>query len=132
MRTSPDYITHLEPHQVFVFGSNTEGIHGGGAARTALDKFGAVYGQAEGLQGQSYAIVTKDLKRGMRSVTLKSIDEQIDRFLGFADMWAEYEFLVTRFGCELAGFEEAEIATLFKNKKIPSNVLLPESFVKYL
>ena len=37
-------ITQLEPNQIFVFGSNTQGRHGKGAALTAKNKFGAVYG----------------------------------------------------------------------------------------
>ncbi len=132
MRTSPNYITSLQPYQVFVFGSNTEGIHGGGAARMALNDFGAVYGQPDGLQGQSYAIFTKDLKKGMRSVRLDVIEGQIIVMLQVAKSKPELEFLVTRIGCELAGFKESEIAGLFKGKDIPENVLLPESFIKYL
>lgn len=57
-RITPDWITHLEENEIFVFGSNLKGIHGGGAARVALEKFGAVWGQGTGLQGNSYAIPT--------------------------------------------------------------------------
>lgn len=132
MKASPDWITELKPRQVFVFGSNTEGIHGGGAAYIALNKFGAIYGQSEGLQGQSYAIVTKDLQKGMRSVDLKYIEEQISKLLIFAYEHPELEFLVTKIGCELAGFKEIEIADCFSDKVIPENVLLPQSFIDHL
>ena len=57
-RTTPEYITELKPGEIFVFGSNLQGMHGGGAARTAYQKFGAIMGQGVGLQGQSYGIPT--------------------------------------------------------------------------
>lgn len=132
MRTSSNYITSLQPNQVFVFGSNTEGRHSGGAARMAQQKFRAIYGQSRGLQGQSYAIVTKDLRKGMRSVELREIENEVNELLNFATMNTHLEFLVTRIGCELAGFEEREIGKLFKDKAIPDNVLLPQSFLQYL
>lgn len=132
MRTSSDYITSLLPNQVFVFGSNTEGIHGGGAARIANQKFGAIYGQPRGLQGQSYAIVTKDLKKGMRSIELGEIEKEVDELLEFATNNPHLEFLVTRIGCELAGYEEREIGEMFKNKVISDNILLPQAFLRYL
>lgn len=132
MRTSLDYITSLLPNQAFVFGSNSEGIHGGGAARIAHQKFGAIYGKARGLQGQSYAIVTKNLKKGMRSIELSEIEKEVDELLKFATDNPHLEFLVTRFGCELAGYEEREIGEMFKGKAIPNNVLLPQSFLQYL
>ena len=132
MRTSPGFITSLKPNQVFVFGSNTEGIHGGGAARIAHQKFRAIYGQARGLQGQSYAIVTKDLKKGMRSIDLEEIRKEVNELLTFATINPHLEFLVTRFGCELAGYEEREIGEMFRGKVIPDNIILPQSFLQYL
>ena len=65
---TPDYIDRLLPNQIFVFGSNTLGYHTGGASGTARKKFGAVWGQAEGLQGQSYAIPV-DFGKGIRKDT---------------------------------------------------------------
>ena len=115
-----------------MFGSNTGGIHGGGAARIAHQKFGAMYGQARGLQGQSYAIVTKDLKKGMRSIELSEIEKEVDELLKFTADNPHLEFLVTRFGCELAGYEEREIGEMFRGKVIPDNILLPQSFLQYL
>jgi hypothetical protein len=131
IRTSPEWITELKDNQIFVFGSNTEGIHGGGAARMAM-KFGAIYGEPNGPQGRSYAIVTKDLNKGMRSVPLSDIEAQIKNLLSYAARHPHLEILVTKIGCELAGFEVEEIATLFKSKTIPNNVLLPAEFIKYL
>ena len=60
LRITPKWITSLQKDEVFVFGSNINGMHGGGAARVAMDKFGAIWGQGEGLQGQSYAIPTME------------------------------------------------------------------------
>ena len=57
-RITPERISNLRPGEIFVFGSNLAGMHGGGAARIAVDRFGAIMGQGVGLQGQSYAIPT--------------------------------------------------------------------------
>ena len=131
---TPENITSLKPNEIFVFGSNTEGRHGSGTAKIAMDKFGAKYGQAEGLQGQSYAIVTKDLSKGKRSVSLDSIREQIFYLVDRA----KYEDLknnkiyVTKIGTNLAGFTTAEIKELFRQvdyqEGIPDNIILPKEF----
>ena len=85
MKTFTGLITKLEPNQIFVFGSNTQGRHGSGNARAAMDCFGAVYGQAKGLQGQSYAIITKDLTKEVHpSITKETIREQIDMLYALA------------------------------------------------
>lgn len=128
MQYTPEKITSLKPNQVFVFGSNTEGIHGAGAARIAKEQFGAIYGQAEGLQGQSYAIITKDLGKGERSIHLLDIYESIKRLITFAKENPQLEFLVTKIGCNLAGFKEAEIAKLWEGLAIPDNIILPLEF----
>ena len=52
----PERITELKPNEIFLFGSNLAGSHGGGAARLAYNRFGAIWGKGEGLQGQSYAL----------------------------------------------------------------------------
>ena len=70
IKATESIITKLEPNQIFVFGSNTEGIHGSGAAHAARKNFKAIYSVPMGLQGQSYGIITKHLPGGMRSVTL--------------------------------------------------------------
>ena len=109
--------------RIFVFGSNREGRHGMGAALCALRERGAVYGQPEGLQGRSYAIVTKELRRGWPVVRHQEVKEGVSRFLAFAREHPEMTFQMTRIGCGLAGFEDREIAPLFANA--PGNVCLP-------
>ncbi len=128
IRFTPEIIENLLSHQVVVFGSNTEGRHGKGMALTAKQKFGAIYGVAKGIQGQSYAIITKDLSKGMRSVDLSFIKEQIADLYAYAMINKDKEFLVTKIGCSLAGFTEKEISELFHSFQIPNNVLLPQSF----
>ena len=122
---SPDYINSLSPNQVFVFGSNLQGVHGGGAARVALEQFGAVWGQGVGLQGQSYAIPTMH-------GPVSSIKPYVDAFIEFAKHHPESEFLVTRIGCGIAGFRDADMAPLFKGALELDNVRLPLSFLKIL
>lgn len=109
--------------RIFVFGSNREGRHGAGAALDALRRHGAVYGQPEGLQGRSYAIVTKELRRGWPKVELPEVKDGILHFLAFARQHPEMRFEMTRIGCGLAGFVDEEIAPMFVNA--PSNVILP-------
>lgn len=132
MKASPDNITSLTSNEIFVFGSNSAGRHGAGAARLALDSFGAVWGQAYGMQGQTYAIITEDENLKRRSVPISLIQGQIDHFLQVAQRKQALTFLVTKIGCGLAGFKEKEIATLFRGRSIPSNVLLPQSFIDIL
>ena len=124
-RPSPENITHLASNQIFVFGSNLRGAHAGGAARYALDHFGAIWGQGVGLQGQSYAIPTMQ-------GPVSTIKPYIDEFLTFAIQHPEYEFLVTPIGCGIAGFKESEIAPLFKDAANMENVRLPKSFIDYI
>jgi hypothetical protein len=96
---------------IFVFGSNLAGRHGKGAALYARQHFGAIYGQGEGLQGQSYAIPTKDEKLRVRG--LSEIASSIRTFIDFANNNPELEFLITPVGCGLAGFEQSTIKPLF-------------------
>ena len=114
------FITELNEGEVFVFGSNGYGAHNGGAAAMAVAKFGAVMGQAEGLQGRSYAINTMDVMDVMA--------EQIVRFIEFAKEHPELNFFVTEIGCGIAGYKPEEVAPLFKD--VPENVVLPESFLE--
>lgn len=118
---TPDKIKHLHRHEVFVFGSNLAGHHGGGAARLAYQKFGAVWGQGVGLMGQSYAIPT--MQGG-----IESIRPYVDDFIAFAREHPELLFYVTRIGCGIAGFKEREIAPLFRDAIAMENVVLPRSF----
>lgn len=121
----PGKITSLKPNEIFVFGSNLAGSHGGGAALAAWKQFGAVMGQGVGLQGQSYAIPT--MQGGV-----ETIKPYTDEFIAFAASHPELTFLVTRIGCGIAGFSDSDIAPLFREALPLSNVLLPRSFVKVL
>lgn len=115
---------------IFVFGSNRQGRHGKGAALEARQKHGAIYGQAEGLQGNSYAIITKELRKWMPKVTFEEVAVGVKKFLQFAECYYDWQFEVTPIGCGLAGFHPAQIALLFRNA--PPNVLLPQAFIKEL
>ena len=120
---TPNRITELKPNEIFVFGSNLAGAHGGGAARLAYERFGAVWGQGVGLQGQSYAIPT--MQGGV-----ETIKPYVDEFIVFAQSHPELKFLVTQIGCGIAGFKVAEIAPLFQNAIDVANVILPKEFVE--
>lgn len=122
-RVTPDYISKLADGEIFVFGSNLAGQHMGGAARAAYDKFGAVWGQGVGLQGQSYAIPT--MQGGV-----ETIKPYVDDFIEFARTHPGMRFLVTRIGCGIAGFTDAEIAPLFKDAVDVGNICLPDTFWK--
>lgn len=131
-RVSAQYIDTLADKEIFVFGSNTQGEHIGGAARMAI-KWGAIYGQAFGLQGQTFAIPTVDWTAGGR-LSVENIKEYVDKFLDFAKENKDKKFLVTEIGCGIAGFEVSDIAPLFEEalKDEYNNVYLPKSFVDYL
>ena len=122
---TPERITALEPNEIFVFGSNLAGAHGGGAARVAYERFGAIWGLGVGLAGQSYAIPT--MHGGV-----DSIRPYVDQFIEFAKTRKDLKFFVTRIGCGIAGFQDKDIAPLFKNALDVGNIILPKEFVKYL
>ena len=112
---TPERITELRENEIFVFGSNLAGAHGGGAALLAYRKFGAVWGQGVGLQGQSYGIPT--MHGGV-----ETIRPYVDEFIAFAKQHPELTFLVTKIGCGIAGFSVAEIAPLFASALDVENV----------
>lgn len=122
---APDIISHLRHNEIFVFGSNLKGSHGGGAARAALERFGAIMGVGVGLQGQSYAIPT--MQGGV-----DTIRPYVDQFIDFARHRPDLTFLVTRIGCGIAGFTDKDIAPLFRAALPVTNILLPQSFVALL
>ena len=124
-RITPNHITELKPNEIFVFGSNLQGYHGGGAARLAMNQRGAVWGQGTGLQGQTYAIPTMQGGIG-------TIRPYIDQFIKFAQNDPEKTFLVTEIGCGIAGFRPADIAPLFKNAINIPNIWLPQRFWEIL
>lgn len=125
MDYTPENIIELKPNQRFVFGSNGLGIHKKGAALIAYQKFGAIIGQSQGPQGQSYAIITKMNWREEKSSSLKQISEQIYLFLEYANIRSDLEFLVTKLGSSLAGYSIKEIGDIFRSFEIPVNVILP-------
>ena len=120
---TPEHISALKADEIFVFGSNLAGMHGGGAAWAAFKHFGAILGRGVGLQGQSYAIPT--MQGGV-----ETIKPYVDDFIAFAREHTEFFFYVTRIGCGIAGFSDREIAPLFAAATALPNVCLPESFVK--
>lgn len=122
---TPSDISALGNDEVFVFGSNLGGFHGGGAARVALDKFGAEWGNGVGIQGQSYAIPT--MQGGV-----ETIRPYVDDFIKYACRNTDKFFFVTRIGCGIAGFDDADIAPLFANAMGIDNICLPETFVEVL
>ena len=117
-RVTPERITELGENEVFVFGSNLAGAHGGGAALLAYRKFGAIWGQGVGLQGQSYGIPT--MHGGV-----DAIKPYVDEFIEFAKTRPDLTFLVTRVGCGIAGFTNEEISPLFAKAHEVPNIVLP-------
>ncbi len=122
---TPDFINHLNPDEIFVFGSNLHGFHGGGAARVAYEKFGAVWGQGVGLQGQSYAIPTMQ-------GDVETVVPYVNEFIEFAKAHPEKLFYVTRIGCGIAGFMDSDIAPLFAEALDVENIVLPLSFYEII
>lgn len=120
-RITPSFITNLQQNEIFVFGSNLQGNHAGGAARIARLHFGAEMGNGVGPQGQSYAIPT--MQGGV-----ETIKPYVDEFIDYAIRHPEQHFLVTPIGCGIAGFTPSEIAPLFEKAKDIENISLPESF----
>lgn len=134
-KTYSGMIQNLAPNQVFVFGSNTQGKHGKGAALTAKNKFGAIYGQAEGPQGQSYAIITKDLTKNTHpSRTPEQIKEQIHNLYEYARENPDKEFLVAYSGngTNLNAYSNQEMADMFGSEPIPNNIVFEQEFNKLI
>ena len=119
-RITPKWITSLQSDEVFVFGSNLQGLHAGGAAKLAM-QWGAVWGKGVGLQGQTYAIPTMQ-------GDVDTIRPHVDEFISFAKQHPNKRFLVTEIGCGIAGFSVGQIAPLFKKAITVDNIYLPEKF----
>lgn len=122
-RYTPNKITELKENEIFVFGSNLQGFHGGGAAKIAYRSFGAEWGKGIGLYGKSYAIPT--MQGGV-----ETIRPYVDEFIQYAIENPHLVFLVTRIGCGIAGFRDEEIAPLFIDAIDVGNIILPEEFVQ--
>lgn len=113
---------------IFVFGSNEAGIHGAGAAKTALQNYGAVLSKGHGHYGQSYALPTKS--PGLRTLHYNEIHKYVDIFIAYAKDHPEWNFKVTRIGCGLAGLKDEHIASFFK--LAPDNCFFDEAWKPYL
>lgn len=123
-RITPSQINALEEGEIFVFGSNFQGAHMGGAAHVAHERFGAVWGIGEGLQGRSYAIPTME--------GLENLAPAVERFTIFAHQHKELKFYVTAIGCGIAGYQPEQIAPMFLKAAYLLNVYLPLSFWKVI
>lgn len=126
MRYTSEYITKLKPEEIFVFGSNLKGQHGGGAAAIAHKQWGAIWGKGIGLAGQTYAIPTKHDFR--KSLDIDNIRPYVDQFIHFAKAHSELTFLVTKLGTGLAGIPIKKMAPLFSDAKDVPNIILPKEF----
>ena len=113
--------------EVFVFGSNLAGIHGAGAAKVALDKYGALWGKGVGLHGMTYAIPTKD--EFINTLPLHEIKEFVEQFVSDSNFYEDSQYFVTRVGCGLAGYKDEQIASMFKGAK---NCSFAEEWKQYL
>ena len=125
MKCTPENLTHLEQDEIYVFGSNVDGIHDKGDALIAYKYFGAVMGQNSGLQGQSYAIPTMN-------GDIEKMKPYIQDFFELAGEWDQTMFYVTRIGCDIPGITDSARAPLFAEALTLYNVLLPESFLQAL
>lgn len=114
--------------EIFVFGSNLAGIHGAGAAKTAYKKHGARWGMGVGHYGCSYAIPTKD--QHIKTMLHRDVETFVKAFILYAAAHPELDFKVTRIGCGLAGFVDAEIAPMFRDAT--GNVLFDEAWKPWL
>ena len=123
-RITPDWIDQLAENEVFVFGSNPDGSHTGGAAAHAVKHFGAIVGQGEGPQGQSYAIPTTG--------DFILFAQAVQRFIAYAADHTDKRFLVTRVGCGNAGYDVHRVARLFVDAIKIENIALPEEFWMHL
>lgn len=131
MRYTPDNITELADGEIFVFGSNTAGRHGAGAALTAKRLFGAKQGVGEGRTGQCYALPTVGYSKRLGLVYMRTdkVRIYVGKFKTAAAAHPELTFLVTLVGCGLARHTVAEIAPMFLDA--PANCVLPEVFVRH-
>lgn len=136
-RITPNNVTELKDDEIFVFGSNTQGLHGGGAARVAHEKFSARWGLGEGRSGRCYAIPTVNFHgdhsaKNKRPVGLREIESSVHKFIRFTKRQSKSIFLVTEIGCGIAGYKVEQIAPMFANAITCSNIYLPERFWEIL
>lgn len=129
-RVTPAIVSALDKNQIFVFGSNLAGRHGKGAAKQAM-QWGAIYGHPHGLQGQTYAIPTKNYSI-TKALGIEEIRLYVNQFILFAKLNNNLIFLVTEIGCGLAGYSPNDIAPLFSEAVFVENIFLPEKFQKII
>ena len=122
---TPPFVTHLAANEIFVFGSNLAGMHGGGAARIAYERFGAEWGNSVGPQGQCYAIPTMQ-------GPVETIKPYADEFIAYAKAHPKKQFLLTRVGCGIASFTDEEIAPLFAEVMTIDNISIPAEWLPLL
>ena len=130
-KTYSGFIHYMNKDQIFVFGSNTQGRHGKGAALTARLRFGAICGKPEGMQGKSFAIITKDLtKKTHPSRTPAQIISQIDKLYKYATLHPDKEFIIAyKCGdCNLNAYSSHDMAKMFASRDIPSNIVFDKLF----
>lgn len=130
MMFTPDNVSALSENQIFVFPSNTAGIHGAGAALIAKNKFDAKTGIGRGPTGKCYALPTKDNR--LRRLSLMEIAANVEEFLVYADANKHMQFLLTRIGCGLVGYEPLQMAHLFCHEGLCSNIVYPIEFHNHI
>lgn len=133
------YIGNITPeaNTIFVFGSNPEGRHGAGAAKVARNQFGAIYGQGEGLQGNAYALPTKDLRvkenRGLRSISKEDIIKSIKKLYETARQYSDKQFKIAyrnTYSTSLNGYTGLEMIDMFLEAgPIPDNIIFSKEWI---
>ena len=119
-------ITILQENEYFVFGSNLLGSHGAGAALFAKENFGAIEGQAEGLQGRCYAIPT--LTKDFQQREYSDLKTSIQKFMNFAIENPDKKFLMSAIGTGIAGFSESYMQGFFRYIDVPDNIIKPKGW----
>ena len=119
---TPGRVERLSQCEIFVFGSNLEGQHMGGAARMAYERFGAEWGVGDGPTGRCYVIPT--MHGG-----LKEIRPYAEKFIAYAKEHPKNRFLLTRVGCGIAGFKDDDMAQLFEDALDVPNITYPREWL---
>lgn len=128
-KLTPELINELKYNEIFVFGSNTKGLHAGGAAYYASKLFGAEWGVSEGITGRTYAIPT--CTQSIEKVSEQDLKLSVDIFIQYATENQALNFLVTPIGCGIAGWTADEVAQMFESAAALPNISLPEIFLEY-
>lgn len=136
---TPERIDELKPDEIFVFGSNMNGAHMGGAARIAYENFEATWGESEGLTGRSYAIPTLD--ENMEKVSESALEASVDKFIDFVLINQQLTFYMTKIGCGIAGWDIEDVKKIFwkvieeerteeaDEQFLPANLIIPQEFM---